>query len=96
MKYGDYTNWAQNLDDGVTDKDPRDNTQPNDSSDGQPVMGFGEMNLPVATWGDYVGTHTNPQGDVRGFYGFIIEYEVEPAGNQLRFCNSCVWHSLYK
>ena len=39
----DYTNWAINLDDGVVDKDPR----PNDSGDGQPIMGFGEMNLPV-------------------------------------------------
>ena len=26
----DYANWAVNLDDGVTDQDPRDNTQPND------------------------------------------------------------------
>lgn len=77
----DYTNWAVNLDDGVTDKDPRDNTQPNDSGDdGQPIMGFGEMNLPVATWGDYmenVGTYglTRSPGSS---YGFVIEYEAAP------------------
>jgi hypothetical protein len=30
----EYSNWAVNLDDGVIDKDPRDNSQPNDSGDG--------------------------------------------------------------
>lgn len=73
-----YVNWAVNLDDGVIDKDPRDNTQPNDSGgDGQPIMGFGEMNLPVPTWGDYmedVGTYGKTR--LPGFsYGFIIEYD---------------------
>ncbi|MBN2299948.1 MAG: hypothetical protein JXC31_02045 [Acholeplasmataceae bacterium] len=74
----DYTNWAQNLDDGLIDKDPRDNTQPNDSADGQPIMGFGELNVPVSTWGDYTASQTNPQGIVRGSYACIIEYETEP------------------
>jgi len=83
----DYANWAVNLDDGVIDQDPRDNTQPNDSGDevgSQPIMGFGEMNVPVATWGDYmenVGTY----GETRlpGLsYGFVIEYEADPAGSE--------------
>lgn len=76
----DYTNWAVNLDDGIIDKDPRPNDQPNDSGVGQPIMGFGEMNLPVPTWGDYmenVGTYglTRSPGNS---YGFIIEYELDP------------------
>lgn len=74
----DYSNWAVNLDDGIIDKDPRDNSQPNDSADGQPVMGFGELNVPVPTWGDYTGSPTKPNGDVRGTYAFIIEYETDP------------------
>lgn len=78
----DYTNWAQNLDDGVVDKDPRDNTQPNDSADGQPIMGFGELNMPVSTWGDYTASQTNPEGIVRGSYACIIEYEEEPVANK--------------
>ena len=79
----DYSNWAVNLDDGVIDKDPRDNTQPNDSGDsehGQRVMGFGEMNVPVASWGDYmddVGTYGLERSPGRS-YGFIIEYEKKP------------------
>jgi len=79
-----YTNWAVNLDDGVIDQDPRDNTQPNDSGDdGQPIMGFGEMNVPVATWGDYmenVGTYGKTR--LPGLsYGFVIEYEADPLGS---------------
>ena len=73
----EYTNWAQNLDDGIVDKDPRDNTQPNNSGESQPIMGFGEMNLPVATWGDYmenVGTYGLKKSPGQS-YGFIIEYE---------------------
>ncbi len=76
----EYTNWAINLDDGIIDLDPRDNTQPNDSGDGQPVMGFGEMNLPVSTWGDYmdsVGTYGGNKLPGR-CYGFVIEYEQNP------------------
>ncbi len=75
-----YTNWAVNLDDGVIDKDPRPNDQPNDSGGGQPIMGFGEMNLPVPTWGDYmgsVGTYGVRKGPGKSF-GFIIEYEQKP------------------
>lgn len=73
----DYQNWAVNLDDGIIDKDPRINTQPNDSGDGQPIMGFGEMNTPVPTWGDYmvtVGTY-GLRKSPGSSYGFIIEYE---------------------
>jgi hypothetical protein len=76
----DYTNWAQNLDDGVIDLDPRDNTQPNNSGEDQPIMGFGEMNLPVPTWGDYmanVGTYGGERLPGQ-CYGFIIEYENYP------------------
>ena len=76
----DYTNWAKNLNDGVIDKDPRDNTQPNDSGNGQRIMGFGEMNEPVSTWGDYmdeVGTYGKDKLPGRS-YGFIIEYNQQP------------------
>ena len=86
-----YTNWAQNLDDGVTDKYPRDNTQPNDSGDdenGQRVMAFGEMNIPVSTWGEFMddvgsyGTTYNVVDPIDGnkglSYGFVIEYESSP------------------
>lgn len=77
----DYDNWAVNLDDGVTDKDPRNNTQPNDSgNNNQRVMGFGEMNQPVPTWGDYmdgVGTYGVKRSPGKS-YGFIIEYESDP------------------
>jgi len=62
------------------DQDPRISNQPNDSGDGggQPIMGFGEMNGPVATWGDYMaflGTYGGGGGPgYDGCYGFIIEY----------------------
>ncbi|MCP3921439.1 MAG: hypothetical protein GY714_02520 [Desulfobacterales bacterium] len=78
-----YTNWAVNLDDGVIDKDPRRNTQPNDSGGsrfGQRIMGFGGMNVPVPTWGDYmddVGTYGKSRTPGRS-YGFIIEYDKKP------------------
>lgn len=75
-----YSNWAVNLDDGVVDKDPRPNDQPNDSGNGQRVMGFGEMNLPVPTWGDYmddVGTYGRDRLPGRS-YAFIIEFESMP------------------
>ena len=81
MKPGNSQNWAQNLDDGIVDKDPRDNTQPNNSGESQPIMGFGEMNLPVPTWGDYmesVGTYGVTRGPGNS-YGFIIEYEADPS-----------------
>jgi hypothetical protein len=76
-----YKNWAVNLDDGVIDKDPRPNDQPNDSGDdNQRVMGFGELNLPVATWGDYMdATGTYGQDRLPGrSYAFFIEYESKP------------------
>ena len=77
-----YSNWAVNLDDGVYDKDPRNNTQPNDSGENsnQRVMGFGEMNLPVPTWGDYmdaVGTYGEERLPGRS-YAFIMEFETAP------------------
>lgn len=66
-----YTNWSEDLycssdldstvcpnsisDSTNTDLDYRINDQPNDSGDGQPVMGFGEINKLVATWRDYMG-----------------------------------------
>lgn len=74
----EYTNWAQNLDDGVIDKDPRDNTQPNNSGEqhSQRTIGFGELNQPVSTWGDFsddAGTYGMERtGGKR--YAFIIEY----------------------
>ena len=66
-----YKNWAKDLDDGVIDRDPRDNSQPNNSSGrDQRTMGYGEMNIPVPTWGDY------SDGSRNG--GFIIEYDRKP------------------
>ncbi|MBF0287569.1 MAG: hypothetical protein HQM14_07100 [SAR324 cluster bacterium] len=90
-----YTNWAVDLycdssqygpDCNTTaseiDQDPRPNNQPNDSAGGQPVMGFGEMNVPVATWGDYLDTvgqyGLDTQSTGGSSYGFVIEYESNP------------------
>lgn len=90
-----YTNWSSDLycdssldtgcttsitDSTKTDQDYRINDQPNNSSTGQPFMGFGEMNIPVATWGDYtgtvgeLGTTTSPGSS----YGFIMEFNSDP------------------
>lgn len=44
------------------------------------VMGFGEMNLPVPTWGDYmddIGTYGRDRLPGRS-YAFIIEYNTKP------------------
>jgi len=63
------------------DQDPRVSDQPNASGDGsrQPIMGFGEMNVPVATWGDYFGfLGTYGSGEGPGYdacNGFVIEYD---------------------
>ncbi len=77
-----YKNWAKNLDDGFIDRDPRNNTQPNDSGNmgGQRIMGFGELNEPVPTWGDYMdGTGGYGTGQKHGAsYGIVIEYESNP------------------
>ncbi len=76
----DYSNWAQNLNDGVTDRDPRDNTQPNGAGR-QNVMGFGELNVPVSTWGDYWDTvaQYGERGMPSGYnMGFVIEYDEMP------------------
>lgn len=75
-----YSNWAVDLNDGVIDKDPRPNTQPNNSGGNQPIMGFGEMNKPVPTWGDYmpmVGTYGLKRLPGRS-NGFVIEYNQMP------------------
>lgn len=75
-----YSNWAQNLNDGVIDRDPRDNTQPNGSGN-QNVMGFGELNVPVQTWGDYWDTvaQYGERGMPSGYnMGFVIEYDAMP------------------
>ena len=77
-----YSNWAKNLDDGIIDKDPRDNTQPNNTGPerNQRTIGFGELNQPVPTWGDYsddAGTYgLEKSGGER--YAFIIEYNKKP------------------
>lgn len=76
----DYTNWCQNLDDGVLDSDPRNNVQPNDASGGnQDIMCYGEITARVSTWGDFPARF----GDLHGgegatFYAFVIEYEEKP------------------
>jgi len=75
-----YSNWCVNLDDGVIDKDPRPNDQPNNAGGNQRIMGFGEMNQPVPTWGDYMDD-TGVYGTTRrpgSSHGFVIEYEKRP------------------
>ena len=75
-----YTNWVQNLDDGVIDRDPRNNTQPNGGGR-QNVMGFGELIVPVPTWGDYWDTvaQYGERGMPSGYnMGFVIEYDELP------------------
>ncbi len=94
---GGFVNWAADLycdatmsnscstsisDSTSTDYDYRNNIQPNASGDGQPFMGFGEMNKPVKTWGDYSGTvgeyGTTQNGG--SSYGFVIEFDANPTG----------------
>ncbi|OSM01838.1 putative PEP motif putative anchor domain-containing protein [Magnetofaba australis IT-1] len=72
-----YTNWAY---DGMPgDKDPRPNTQPNDSTGNQNVAAFGEVNIPVATWGDFPHRFSSYRSPFDGkAYGFVIEYNAEP------------------
>ncbi len=76
----DYTNWCQNLDDGLLDDDPRDNTQPNDVTGGnQDAMCYGEITAPVSYWGDFPSRFGDLMtGDAATFYAFIIEYESNP------------------
>ena len=90
-----YTNWAvdlycdSTLDQGCTtsitdstgvDQDYRTNTQPNNSAEGQPFMGFGEMNSPVSTWGDYSGDvgELGAAQTPGSSYGFIMEFNSNP------------------
>ena len=75
-----YTNWCQNLDDGVLDSDPRNNDQPNDATNGnQDIMCYGEITARVSTWGDFPARFGDLQGGEGGtFYAFVIEYETAP------------------
>lgn len=46
-------------------------------------MGFGDLNVPVDTWGDYmedVGTYGKTKLPGQS-YGFVIEYEADPTGS---------------
>lgn len=72
-----YTNWAY---DGMPgDKDPRPNDQPNDSTGNQDITAFGEVNFPVATWGDFPHKFSSYHSEHEGkSYGFVIEYESQP------------------
>ncbi len=75
-----YTNWCRNLDDGVIDKDPRPNDQPNGRGR-QNIMGFGELNKPVPYWGDYfeqVSQYENMPMPAGYNYGFVIEWDTKP------------------
>lgn len=76
----EYTNWCQNLDDGILDCDDRDNTQPNDASGGnQDVMCFGEITSNVSFWGDFPARFGDLDGgDGATFYAFVIEYNSDP------------------
>jgi hypothetical protein len=70
----DYENWAWEGMPG--DNDPRPSTQPNDATGNQNVIAFGEVNMPVPTWGDFphkFGTYRSPFPGRT--HGFIIEYE---------------------
>lgn len=72
-----YENWAW---DGMPgDRDPRNNTQPNDSTGNQNVLAFGEVNEPVSTWGDFPQKFSSFQSEHDGkALGFIIEYDHAP------------------
>jgi len=78
----DYTNWCQNLDDGVLDTDPRNNDQPNDATDGnQDAMCFGELTSRVSTWGDFpIRFGDVDGGEGASYYAFVIEYETDVTG----------------
>ena len=75
-----YANWCRDLGDGVVDKDPRPNDQP-DGRGWQNVLGFGELNRPVPYWADYfqaAAQYENMPFPAGMNYGFIIEYDREP------------------
>ena len=77
----DFTNWSQNLDDGVLDSDPRNNTQPNDAVGGyiQDAMFYGELTARVPTWGDFPVRFGDIEGGEGGtYYAFVIEYNSKP------------------
>lgn len=73
-----YTNWAQDGQKG--DRDPRPNTQPNDSQGNSDIAALGEVNEPVATWGDFPHRFSSYRDPHEGkAYGFVIEYDRPPA-----------------
>lgn len=72
-----YRNWAWEGMPG--DRDPRPSTQPNDATGNQNVLAFGEVNEPVATWGDFPHKFSSYQSEHDGkAYGFVIEYNRQP------------------
>ena len=72
-----YTNWARDGQHG--DNDPRPNTQPNDSQGNSNIAAFGEVNIPVATWGDFPHRFSSHNSRFEGkAHGFVIEYESQP------------------
>lgn len=72
-----YENWAW---DGMPgDRDPRPSGQPNDATGNQNVTAFGEVNEPVATWGDFPHKFSSFQSQHDGkALGFVIEYDAPP------------------
>jgi hypothetical protein len=77
----DFTNWCKNLDDNILDKDPRDNTQPNDAVGGyiQDAMFYGELTSRVSTWGDFPVRFGDIEGGEGGtYYAFVVEYNSKP------------------
>lgn len=73
-----YEHWAW---DGMPgDRDPRNNTQPNDATGNQNVLAFGEINEPVSTWGDFPHKFSSYQSEHDGkSMGFVIEYDRMPS-----------------
>jgi hypothetical protein len=72
-----YENWAWEGMPG--DRDPRPSGQPNDATGNQNVTAFGEVNEPVATWGDFPHKFSSFQSQHDGkAYGFVIEYDAPP------------------
>lgn len=74
-----YENWAY---DGMPgDDDPRPSQQPNDATGNQNVVAFGEVNIPVPTWGDFPQKFSTYRSPFPGrTHGFVIEYETAPDG----------------
>ncbi|MGN7611503.1 hypothetical protein ACQZV8_05390 [Magnetococcales bacterium HHB-1] len=72
-----FTRWAYNNMPG--DRDPRPNDQPNDATGNQNVTAYGEVNIPVSTWGDFPYKFGSYQSRFPGkSHGFVIEYNKKP------------------